>query len=190
MRISLDEDGDPLTLRDVATRWLAMYPEILPEQGTDSWILTCLLPQYLNAGGHQKLKTVTKNVWRERKGGFVSIGVDGGVVQRPPKEQIQLLCVERAELNRFERENFHMEHDKPESNEFDSFDLDSDVYPPELDIAFQAWRAVAINGQGGEGTAKQRLEAWLRGSGYGLKDEAIKRIATVCNWDKGRGRKK
>jgi hypothetical protein len=70
------------------------------------------------------------------------------------------------------------------------FDLDRDDYPDGLRIANVAWRAVAVNGQGGEGTPKQRLERWLRDSGNELSDADIGRIASVCNWDKSAGRPK
>lgn len=70
------------------------------------------------------------------------------------------------------------------------FDLDRDDYPDGLRIANVAWRAVAVNGQGGEGTPKQRLERWLRGSGNELSEADIGRIASVCNWDKSAGRPK
>lgn len=68
-------------------------------------------------------------------------------------------------------------------------DCDHEKYPEELSIANNAWRAVAINGQGEGSTPKRRLENWLRINYKNLNDEQIKRIATVCNWDKARGRK-
>lgn len=67
---------------------------------------------------------------------------------------------------------------------------DSEVYAVELDIALQAWYAIAVSKQGGEGTPKQRIKSWLDASGYPLNDTQIERICTVCNFDKRVGRKK
>lgn len=70
-----------------------------------------------------------------------------------------------------------------------SFDPDSETYPRELDIAFQAWRAVAINGHGGTGNPKARIRAWLGSNYSNLLDAEKHRISTVCNWDKKGGNK-
>lgn len=67
---------------------------------------------------------------------------------------------------------------------------DSDLYPEELDIAFQAWRAVAVNGQGEGTSAKARLEQWLGLYYPRLSNAAVERIARVANWDKAGGKPK
>lgn len=69
-------------------------------------------------------------------------------------------------------------------------DQDSEVYAFELDIALQAWYAIAVSKQGREGTPKQRIESWLRASGYQLSEKQIERICVVCNFDKSVGRPK
>lgn len=68
-------------------------------------------------------------------------------------------------------------------------DPESETYPRELDIAFLAWRA-ATNGLSGKGTIKQKIEAWLRKNYPKLILEEVKRIATVANYSKNRGRKR
>ena len=69
------------------------------------------------------------------------------------------------------------------------FDDESETYPKELDIAVQAWRAVAVNEQGGTGTPKARIKTWLNKHYPDLPDSAIERVAVVCNWDKAGGNK-
>lgn len=54
-------------------------------------------------------------------------------------------------------------------------------YPPELDIAIQAWHAVTNNP--GKGKPKARIRAWLD-QNTTLANEAKERISIVCNWDK------
>lgn len=61
------------------------------------------------------------------------------------------------------------------------FDEHSPIYPRELDIALQAWRAVSKSE--GKGKPKARLRAWLNANTT-LSNEAKERIATVANWDK------
>ncbi len=79
---------------------------------------------------------------------------------------------------------------EPAEDQTPLFDPDHEHWPPELDHALQAWRAVS-NGWGeGSGTIKKRLDAWLRKHYPSLKDSEIERIATVANWDKERGNKK
>jgi hypothetical protein len=68
-----------------------------------------------------------------------------------------------------------------------TFDSDSDKYPKELDIAMQAWRAVAVNGQGGDGLPKERITAWITKNFPDMKKTAIERISKVCNWNKSGG---
>lgn len=83
---------------------------------------------------------------------------------------------------------FFKDHDQSLLNGY--YECERDDYPPELEIALNAWRAVAIHGQGEGGTPKQRLINWLETHYKDLMEEQVKRIATVCNWDKERGRKK
>ncbi len=67
------------------------------------------------------------------------------------------------------------------------FDKASPNYPPELDAALQAWRAVTATE--GKGKPKARIKVWLdeNAKEFDLSDEAKKRIATVANWDKKGG---
>ena len=70
------------------------------------------------------------------------------------------------------------------------FDEAGPHYPPELDIALQAWRAVSNDKRSvATGTVRQRLEAWVENAYPKLTREASERIATVASWDKQRGRK-
>lgn len=61
------------------------------------------------------------------------------------------------------------------------FDKLSPTYPPELDLALQAWRAVLKSNE--KGKPKARIRAWLDNNTT-LSNEAKERIATVANWDK------
>jgi hypothetical protein len=79
---------------------------------------------------------------------------------------------------------------EPEIEGAFSFETDSETYPPELDIAFQAWRAVAVNGNGGSGDPKARIKHWLDTNYPKVSDAAKERISVVCNWEKTGGRKK
>ncbi len=67
---------------------------------------------------------------------------------------------------------------------------DSDKYPEELDIAFQVWRAVAVNGQGEGVNSKAKITHWLKVYYPTLTKSALDRIATVANWDKAGGKPK
>lgn len=67
---------------------------------------------------------------------------------------------------------------------------DSDKYPEELDIAFQVWRAVAVNGQGEGVNSKAKITHWLKAYYPTLTKSALERIATVVNWDKVGGKPK
>lgn len=69
------------------------------------------------------------------------------------------------------------------------FDEAGSHYPPELDIALQAWRAVSNKPPASAGTVRQRLEAWIKNTRPDLNPEQIKRIAIIANWDKQSGRK-
>lgn len=55
---------------------------------------------------------------------------------------------------------------------------DSDKYPEELDIAFQVWRAVAVNGQGEGVNSKAKITHWLKVYYPTLTKSALDRIAT------------
>jgi hypothetical protein len=72
---------------------------------------------------------------------------------------------------------------------WEGFDPDSATYPPELDIAFQAWRAATTRPSKGK-TAKEQLKDWLATNYPKLSGDAIDRIAIVCNWEKQAGRRK
>ncbi len=64
------------------------------------------------------------------------------------------------------------------------FDKANPKYPPELDLALQAWRAISTTE--GKGKPKGRIKAWL-GSNTKLSEEAKTRISIVANWDKSGG---
>ena len=64
------------------------------------------------------------------------------------------------------------------------FDKTSPTYPPELDIALQAWQAVSATED--KKKPKARIKAWLD-SNTELSNEAKERVATVVNWDKTGG---
>ena len=70
------------------------------------------------------------------------------------------------------------------------FDVKSEFYPPELDIALQAWQAASADK--GKGKPKAKIRAWLNScklkiNGKELSNDAKDRIATVANWDKSGG---
>lgn len=62
------------------------------------------------------------------------------------------------------------------------FDKSSATYPPELDLAMQAWQSVANSK--GKGKPKARIKNWLDINAKGLSNEAKERISIVANWDK------
>ena len=64
------------------------------------------------------------------------------------------------------------------------FDKDGPTYPPELDLAMQAWEAV--RNDKGKGKPKAKVKAWLD-KNTKLSNEAKERISTVVNWDKTGG---
>lgn len=67
---------------------------------------------------------------------------------------------------------------KTEQADFDKAEL---TYPEELDMAFQAWRAVSTTK--GKGTPKARIRVWLdKNTHFSL--EAKERISMVANWNK------
>lgn len=61
---------------------------------------------------------------------------------------------------------------------------DSTTYPPELDIALQAWQAVSTIEK--KGKPKARIKEWLDANTK-LSDEAKERISIVANWNKTGG---
>jgi len=75
-------------------------------------------------------------------------------------------------------------------NAWDQFEPNSSFYPRELDIAFQAWRAVCNESPASKGTPRQRLERWIRNGYPDLLTEEVERIAIVANFRKQRGKKK
>ena len=67
------------------------------------------------------------------------------------------------------------------------FDVKSEFYPPELDIALRAWQAVSANN--GKSKPKTQIKDWLNScelkiNGKKLSNDAKERISTVANWDK------
>jgi uncharacterized protein (DUF3084 family) len=67
------------------------------------------------------------------------------------------------------------------------FDPDDEIYPEELDIAMQIWRAVT-NSRAPGSTPKQQALKYLEQRHSELSHEARERIAKVCNWGKRGGR--
>ena len=64
------------------------------------------------------------------------------------------------------------------------FDKNSPTYPPELDAALRAWRAVS--NVESKIIPKKRIKAWLNNNTK-LSEEAKDRIAIVANWNKTGG---
>ena len=62
-----------------------------------------------------------------------------------------------------------------------TFDPKSTIYPNELELACQAWRAVSSTN--GKGTPKERITKWLKDN-TDLSNSAIGRISIVANWKK------
>jgi hypothetical protein len=62
-----------------------------------------------------------------------------------------------------------------------TFDPKSTIYPNELELACQAWRAVSSTK--GKGTPKERITKWLKDN-TDLSNSAIGRISIVANWKK------
>ena len=69
-------------------------------------------------------------------------------------------------------------------NQREIFDKNSPTYPPELDLAMQAWEAV--RNDKGKGKPKAKVKAWLDANTK-LSNEAKDRISIVVNWDKSGG---
>ena len=64
------------------------------------------------------------------------------------------------------------------------FDKENPTYPPELDLAMQAWEAVKDDKS--KGKPKAKVRAWLDANTK-LSNEAKDRISIVVNWDKSGG---
>ena len=75
---------------------------------------------------------------------------------------------------------FHSENNDSE----ELFDKAGTSYPPELDLAIQAWRAATASE--GKGKPKAKIKAWLDANTK-LSNEAKERIAIVANWEKTGG---
>lgn len=71
-----------------------------------------------------------------------------------------------------------------------ALECDDPRWPEELGIALTAWRA-ACNGVDGSGKRPGAfIREWLAAHYSSLSSEAVKRIATVANWDKQPGASK
>ena len=75
------------------------------------------------------------------------------------------------------------------SASWDHFDEESETYPRELHVAVRAWRAVHHQTDTTT-TPKERIRNWVRKYFPDLSNEAVERIAMVCNWDRRGGRKR
>lgn len=161
-------DEKTQALLDVLKRWLEISKSNLLQNGGE-----LEATRYLN---HDTLRSeVSINVFGNWA---MSIGLD--LPDEFPRKQAEL-------VTKSDKNTEQPEYDQP-TNQLGGSDPDHENWPDELGIALTAWNAVAVHGQGSGGTPKQRLECWIE-KNYNLKPEQIKRIATICNWDKSRGRK-
>jgi hypothetical protein len=64
---------------------------------------------------------------------------------------------------------------------------DDPRWPEELGIALTAWRAACNNAEKEGKRPGAYIREWLAKHYPKLSDEAVKRIATVANWDKSPG---
>lgn len=69
------------------------------------------------------------------------------------------------------------------------FDELAENYPEELDVAMQAWWAASKRQRDPSISVRQQIQSWVEGNYPKLADEAKKRIATICNWEKRGGRR-
>lgn len=112
------------------------------------------------------------------------------VTHYPFTQKFNSVMKENVETQKMQKIIENHEHDillkeTVESNDIDPLDL-----PKELDAANVAYRAV-LNGYGNKSaTFRNRLIDYLEKNCSELNNEAVQRIATVANPDKGRGRKK
>ena len=70
---------------------------------------------------------------------------------------------------------------------WDGFDPDAPCYPHELDIAFNAWRAISQKHNKKE-PIKRQIQNWLKAYYPHLVAAQIERISTLVNWEKTGGR--
>lgn len=114
------------------------------------------------------------------------------------KEQFDVILADRDKLadgcKRLIRERDELKDKVAEldSLAWEGFDPESDTYPPELDMAMQAWRAVT-NCPDPNMTPKEQIEDWLNETYPNrrkLSQEARERIAVICNWEKSGGRRR
>lgn len=99
---------------------------------------------------------------------------------------------EPDDVQNIENENIDLNGDEPDLSVryAQKSDIDPADLPDELSAANIAFRAVT-NGHGQKSaTFKNRLIDYLEKNFTALNNEAVQRIATVANPDKGRGRKK
>jgi hypothetical protein len=99
---------------------------------------------------------------------------------------------EPDDVQYLENENINLNGDEPDSSVkyAQQSDIDPADLPDELSAANIAFRAVT-NGHGEKSkTFRNRLIDYLEKNFTRLNNEAVQRIATVANPDKGRGRKK
>ena len=83
---------------------------------------------------------------------------------------------------------FHPKFEDRQEAAWEGFDPDSDTYPPELDIALQAWRA-ATKQRDLSKTVKKQIREWLEVHyPKEVSKEAKERIAVVCNWERAGGK--
>jgi len=101
------------------------------------------------------------------------------------RDELIAICTKLTE----ERDALRKKAAELESQVWEGFDEDRDIYPPELDIAMLAWRA-ATNQRDPNETPKSQVRAWLDEHYPKLSEEAKQRIAIVCNWEKEGGRRK
>jgi hypothetical protein len=120
----------------------------------------------------------------------------------PIEQQRRGVCIpyvtmKRLDIEEYERSigyNPKQKHEpiKTQSNTpkaWDGFDIESEFYPEELDIAFIAWRGATQDKTLGL-TPKQKLRKWLDNYYPKLSDRAKDRIINVANWGKQSGRPK
>jgi hypothetical protein len=196
---TLAEKEQLLNIKELVIRWHFLFPEkfnIQAARSTNEALRTieCTVYAYIKGIGAKKLNAVIKPESIPKRGGVVAGGVDG-VERKHPMELVNSYYFDIAEVERFESYVFLQnevaeEGSEPKTGLHPCQDQDSEFYAFELDIALQAWYAIAVSKQGEGGTAKQRLESWLRNSGYNLTDKQIDRISIVCNFYKLVGRPK